>query len=97
LGIRLDRDSIKSRTSRNPKPGEVLLQGVRDESHNLCYYITNHIYFMQIIYAMREPVVHREILPSSDFGDFIVSIVGWDKADLFAITMKKFTEDRPGF
>jgi len=76
LGIRFDRDSINSRTSPNPKPGEVLLQGVRDESYNLCYYITNHMYFIQIIYAMREPVVHREILPSSGFGDFIVSICG---------------------
>jgi hypothetical protein len=69
LGIKFDKDSIDSRTSLNPKAGKEFLKEVRDKSPSLRQHITKHIHFIKLIYALRELVVHREMLPKSGFED----------------------------
>lgn len=67
LGIKFDRDSIDSRTSLNPKAGREFLKGVREKNPELRQHITKHIHFIKLIYAMRELIVHKEMLPKSSF------------------------------
>lgn len=67
LGIKFDRDDIDSRTSLNPKAGREFLRAIRDKNPDLRKHITNHIHFIKLIYALRDLIVHREMLPKLSF------------------------------
>jgi hypothetical protein len=67
LGIKFDRDSIDSRTSLNPKAGREFLKEVRQKNPDLGQHIMEHTYFIKLIYALRDLIVHREMLPKSAF------------------------------
>jgi hypothetical protein len=67
LGIKFDGDSIDSRTSLNPKAGKDFLKALRERNPTLRQHITNYVHFIKLIYALREVVIHREMLPKSVF------------------------------
>lgn len=69
LGIKFDRDSIDSRTSLSPRAGREFLKEVREKSPDLREHIMRNMHFTKLIYALRELVVHREMLPKSGFED----------------------------
>lgn len=69
LDIKFDGDSIESRTSLNPRAGREFLKGVREKNPDLHQHITKHMHFRKLIYALRELVVHREMLPTSGLVD----------------------------
>ena len=58
-----------SRTSFNPKAGREFLKGVIEKNPDLRKHITKHIHFIKLIYALRDLVVHREMLPKSSFEE----------------------------
>lgn len=67
FGIKFDGDTIDSRTSLNPKAGREFLKGVREQNFGLRQHITEHMDFIKLIYALRDLIVHREMLQKSAF------------------------------
>ncbi len=59
--------SIPARISLNPKAGKEFLKALGRENHELHKRITDHTNFVNLIYSLRELVIHREMLPKTTF------------------------------
>lgn len=67
LGLTFRGASVPARTSLNPKAGEQFLKALGRENHELHKHITDHTNFVNLIYSLRELVIHREMLPKTTF------------------------------
>jgi len=60
-------DSIPSRISLEPKAGKDFLRVLREENRSLREHINRYVDFINLIYKLRESIVHREIPQGMDF------------------------------
>ena len=62
LKLKFERDSTPWKTSLNPTAGEDFLKAVREKSPDLRGHINDYVGFIKLIFALREIVIHRELL-----------------------------------
>jgi len=60
-------DNYPSRTSFNPKSGCDFLKALREKNSTLRDFINQDVDFIKVIYALREQVIHREMLRETGF------------------------------
>ncbi len=60
--LKFEGDDIKSRTSLNNDAGKHFLKALREENKNLREHIHNFVNFINLIYELRELVIHRKML-----------------------------------
>lgn len=60
LGIAFERDDIDQKTSLSNKIGDDFLRALKDKRPNIRNHINQYVDFINLIYFLREVVVHRE-------------------------------------
>lgn len=67
LGITFERDDIPQRTSLSNKTGEDFLRALREKRPDIRKHISAYVDYINLIYEMRELVIHREGLAKAGY------------------------------
>lgn len=67
FNLKFRGDNFPPRTSLNPNAGKEFLKALREKNPNLHDHINSYVHLIELIYHLRELVIHREMPPKAGF------------------------------